>query len=487
MSYNQLIKNWIVKIKEKELNTYLHFDKKIDLNKDILLNETTWKKYTTPQDFFEDFFLPKNIAERWFWPLIHFKIKEKKIKRNKIKNTYYYNHKSRDIYYASHYDSLVLSFYSFIIGNIYEEKLRSNVLNNEVIAYRSIQTEDGEWKNNIYFAKDAFEEILNIKNCYVYAFDISKFFDSLNREYLLWMIKEMGIELTPDWVNIINTITKFSYIEKTDIRKFKLVPKGESKISVESFKLAKKLYPIKYKESRNPKFVKKNSLDKWIAQGTAISWMLANLYMFDFDLKLKRYAELHNGKYYRYSDDILLILPIKDGYFGDNVLSYIQWELIPLSLSIKKEKTEFTVFKNWQIIESYSYKSEWFIKDQYLKPIQYLWFTFNWITIGVRNKTLSRHYIRMKESIKKVARLNDWENLKNWVIYLWDLKKRFTPTSKPRNKRGRYSNFYWYILQASIIMRPLLDRLSNKDSIKRQVIGYTTIFQDSLKKRCLKK
>ncbi|WP_257983354.1 reverse transcriptase domain-containing protein, partial [Vibrio parahaemolyticus] len=55
--------------------------------------------------------------------------------------------------------------------------------------------------------------------------------------------------------------------------------------------------------------MKKNRESQGIPQGSPMSGLLSNIYMIDFDIKLKNYAESLNGKYYRYCDDLLCILP----------------------------------------------------------------------------------------------------------------------------------------------------------------------------------
>jgi hypothetical protein len=47
-----------------------------------------------------------------------------------------------------------------------------------------------------------------------------------------------------------------------------------------------------------------------IPQGAPISDLLANLYLIDFDVEMNALAESLGGTYVRYSDDILLILPV---------------------------------------------------------------------------------------------------------------------------------------------------------------------------------
>jgi len=79
-----------------------------------------------------------------------------------------------------------------------------------------------------------------------------------------------------------------------------------------------------------------------IPQGTAISALLSNVYMLNFDEAAKRFASSRGGKYMRYCDDMLFILPGTD---HASVTSFAEKEIEKLKLSLNPDKTAFCVFK----------------------------------------------------------------------------------------------------------------------------------------------
>lgn len=56
----------------------------------------------------------------------------------------------------------------------------------------------------------------------------------------------------------------------------------------------------------------KNPNSYGIPQGSPISALLANVYMLDVDKKVYEIVAAQNGMYMRYSDDFIIILPIRD-------------------------------------------------------------------------------------------------------------------------------------------------------------------------------
>ena len=58
-----------------------------------------------------------------------------------------------------------------------------------------------------------------------------------------------------------------------------------------------------------PSLVRKNETGVGVPQGAPISDLIANFYLMDLDVAVKNYATERGGRYMRYSDDILLIVP----------------------------------------------------------------------------------------------------------------------------------------------------------------------------------
>jgi hypothetical protein len=258
--------------------------------------------------------------------------------------------KVRELFYASHLDSLVFSYYAHILAEAYEKKIKEPFYNlSEVVnAYRSVPVDvskaDGPNKCNIDFANDAFEFIRSYKEdqFVVIAFDISSFFDNLNHKLLRerWAeVLEDGLkagELKPDHFNVFKNITRFSHVDIVDIfEEFK------DRIITREIKKDGSFAPVKNKPVKKIKFLRNQSAVAFcttqdflkvkgkllqpsktkklkdgkivyrnfgIPQGSPISSVLANVYLLNFDKVVNNFVE-KKGLYRRYSDDIIVVCP----------------------------------------------------------------------------------------------------------------------------------------------------------------------------------
>lgn len=158
---------------------YLHFT-----NKTPLYTKGNVEKYVSNA---------QKIARHSFSPLILKHIKQRRYKNSSFNNIDRHSHKKvknrkivsntkvRDILYATHIDAHIYSYYTKkIITPLYEKYLNENErkeLSASVSAYRQIITHDNlKFKNNVHFAKDAFDEIKKRKECVALTFDIENFF-----------------------------------------------------------------------------------------------------------------------------------------------------------------------------------------------------------------------------------------------------------------------------------------------------------------------
>lgn len=496
---NKYIQKWLLKKSKqssKKKKNYIHFDRKPKIDLHIKVNQ----KYKSPQKFFEDFFCKDKVSKRAFWPFIHFIKIEKRYKKNTFdkKKIGSFEDKKRDIFYSSYYDSYIYSFYCFLLEQGYEKLLKKSGLESETLAYRRILREDWKgWKNNIIFAREIFEEIYQRKNCYVFAFDITKFFDNLD-----WDILEEKLclalnvsKLSDDWKNVFTSITKYAFINHKDLSEYDLINKwviDKSKFH----EVRKKVKKIK----GNTKLVKKTSYYEkkcGIAQWTPISWIMANLYMFDFDLYIKNYVESIGWKYYRYSDDILIVAEytkVNKADIYDSIQREVFWYIKKLKLDIQEKKTDIFDFSDGKLSKSFTYSDsdKVFKEDTNTWMLQYLWFSFDWEKIYLRNKTLTKHYRRMCINLNRLARLKPlikngrvirksrfkWPSIKLWVM-----NKRYSH-SWAKWEDNKYGNFYWYVKAAHEIMWE-----SNKwvnSEIKWQMSKYSKNYQGILKDKELK-
>jgi hypothetical protein len=296
--------------------------------------------------------------------------------------------KSRDISYASHIDSLIYSYYSDNLSKLYEAALYESGLENDVIAFRSVNK-----KSNIEFANDAFEEIKRRGSCSVIALDISKFFDTLDHSLLKtsWKSLLKSNVLPEDHYAVFKSLTKFSYVVRDELIEALEIPKTAEVSCWEGLCNAGQFR----EKVRDKGLIKRNAGSKGIPQGSPISALLSNIYMLSFDRTLKAVIDDIGGKYYRYCDDMLIIV---DHSFEKDVEKHVVELIKKYKLEVNTAKTETTTF-----IKAPS----GLVATKQKKPMQYLGFTFDGERKLIRSAGFARFSNKMKRGVslaKQTAR-----------------------------------------------------------------------------------
>jgi len=299
---------------------------------------------------------PAQVARHSFYPFIEFPIQTFKAKKNKVTGKVERVGKTRPIAYASHVDCHIYSYYALRISKLYEKWIRSNDLDQSVLAFRALG------RSNVHFAADAFDAIRKLGNCYVVALDVTGFFDNLDHNILKQAWSEVLGEsvLPPDHYAVFKSLAKFATVNKIELYETLGVSLNNHKTSPKRL-----CTPEEFREiiRGDKSLVKKNAMAKGIPQGSPISALLSNIYMRRFDVALQSFASECNGFYFRYCDDILLIVPP----FGkDDAEPFVMNEISKLSLQINPAKTdrvEFKVGVDGQLKGT--------------KPLQYLGFLFD--------------------------------------------------------------------------------------------------------------
>lgn len=509
---------------------YLHITPKIDMGK---------RAY----EFFSKVSNPKFVATHAFFPLIHSVIRERKYKKHPenssnrahshfYKGKYKSSAKIRPLHYATHIDALIFGYYADTLTQLYEANLQQHPgLNNCVIAYRSIpvdETKNAKGKSTINFAYETFKAIAqrSEEEYMVLMFDIKSFFSELDHKLLktAWCDLLRVSVLPKDHYNVFKATTKFRYILKDDLRlktnngrrksgfderKLAHIRKVHGKEcffeSLEDFRDAIATKQIKvYKKP----FVKKDLITGLktpvgIPQGLPISAILANLYLYKFDIAvLQKVVHGMGGFYRRYSDDILIVCK-KDQ--STEIEHFIKGEIGKSKVDISDEKTEKYLFRNHRIgangDKTASFK---IMKDGSIiaKPLTYLGFEFNGENILIKSANLAKFYRRMIYATKRKAimAVKIAETLGTEpVIYKGRLKrlygelklgtvKQFNKSKKlVRHPDGFYryssrkslpkktSNYFSYVRRASKIM--------NKSGISAQLRKHRTIFNIAIGKQ----
>ncbi len=454
---------------------------------------------------------PVNIAKHSFTPLIFKQLKQRRYKLSKLNGNSIRAHKTekdgkiisntklRDIHYPTHIDALIYSYYAkVLISPQYEKYLAQNVeLSNAVTAYRRIKKENGLGnKNNIHFANDVFEEIKKRENCVVLAFDIKNFFPSLNHKKLklIWA-KILGCKSLPkDHYNIFKSITKFSYIRLSDLRKYngQFDEKKLAKLRLQNKNCF--FYDIKdFLDSGITIYKNQYRLNDnlvGIPHGLPVSALLANMYMLPFDEAIIN--QLKNVYYRRYSDDMIIVC---DENQIQQVKDFFAQQIDKIELNIAMEKTEEIHFKKDNgKLQSYGIKNGELVKNV---PFNYLGFEFYGYQTLIKSKNLASFYRKMKDAVRRKHRraekikekhlLDETPIFKRKIYRLFSFKgekKRMIPTKKSTYKNGKLvvktferkyrGNYLTYAYKAANEM--------NAPEIKRQLRNHWKILQKTLRK-----
>ena len=376
-SSNQICQAWVNFVKHhNDTKPYAHFDLRVSLSMPSI------RKYVIDR---------AKIVTHSFYPFIHFEKKNSRYGKKGPK-------KPRELYYCSHLDRCVYQRYAFLLNYQYNIWACENNIDDVAIAYR-----DNLGKNNIDFAKDAFDAIRNFPQCFILVGDFTNFFDNLEHQYLKKMMCEvLGVERLPqDYFSVFKNITCFSSWGWKDIVKAageNIEERGvRKKINSKDTVLTKEQF------QKSKKDIKKNVSGVGVPQGSPISAVLSNIYMIEFDKYIKRYVASKSGIYMRYSDDFIIVLPYeRDAEIAD-FTSYIFFYVESMKglIDLQKEKTS-----------CYTYKNEVVYEGDQPSSINYLGFLFDGKNIRIRPRAITKYYYRMRRKAHTIGRSN-WTSTKS--------------------------------------------------------------------------
>jgi len=481
---------------------YPHIGKPLTSNKDI-----AWvRRYVMN---------PEKIAEHKFVPLLHRTLSQRKYRPQKdaLKNKSgkrqrtVGSKKERHIYFPSHLDSIIYSYYNHLLTIAYEKYLEEKPYGSVAVAYRKIPIGDGESGNkcNIEFAFEAFEFIERNKDrkLSVIVADVTSFFDNLNHRLLHRQWKRIlnRENLPDDHYTIYKSLVDSKYVNENELFK-----RFQHKLIIERFKpndisqkelkrkRVGKIYNMRqenvvafcekdeffeeatdlirvdkpYKSSIRKSQDKEEK--KGIPQGTPISATLANIYMLDFDERV--HAEIISSKrkayYQRYSDDLIIVCDRTD---EDYFYRLIQQEIeVKASLEIQSEKTKIYRYKlnhdsefKGGIVENGSVNTN--------KQLEYLGFQYDGSKVRVKTAGFSKFYRTMKRSFRRGAHFAKAAHIPSDSLFETRLYKRFThigakrrlkwlpdtnaPSGYSRSTQVDWGNFISYLNKANHIMKEI--------------------------------
>lgn len=419
---------------------YLHFD--------LALERAKAENYITK---------PDNILRHRFSPLIHYCKISTKVKRNKEKERKYKESgktgekpkletipKSRNIFYTSHVDGYIYSYYGHKIQIAYEEFLLENNLTNNVIAYRSIIKEGIKFCNS-HLANEVFNFIRSTNGCHILCFDISQFFDKLDiRTLKVKWAQVLGKKWLPnDHFKVYESLVNFSYVEEGQLiehfkGRFEKNPRqhGLGKASGGSLKNRICDYPElreleeKFRGQGKRLIKKKEFLEiTGIPQGTAVSGLLSNIFMIDFDIAVKNYVESKGGNYRRYSDDIFIAVPATVKF--EEIEDLIELQLSQScggSIQLNDKKTEKRVYQ----LKPEGTFGIFDLKHNHSK-VQYLGFHFDGQNVFIRNSSISKDRGKTVQLVRK-NKNKIYNKINTIEVYKRRSPRKITPSDSKKDK-----------------------------------------------------
>ena len=414
----------------KSKKRYAHFDYRTDLSKCFTYIKS-----------------PDNIARHSFYPFIHYKKDMTKFSSRTGKND-----KQRDICYASHIDRCIFQYYSFILNELYNQRIKIDGLSEVPIAYRS-----DLHKTNVFFAKKAFDFIKEAATCYIMIGDYTGFFDNLDHLYLKkqWC-SLLGVDILPsDHYALFKNLTKYSFWELEDLLKLNGIDnnrRGIKQINKQSLALSHEDFH-KYRSH-----IQKHKETYGIPQGSPISALLANVYMLNVDKNINERVNAMGGLYMRYSDDFIIVLPTANTDAATATIEDIFNDInnVP-GLILQNEKTQFFRYENKQLenCASIFYANA----NERKRTIDFLGFSFDGKTVRLRSKTTTKYYYKMHRKAKTITR-SDGYTSSGTKISPRNLYERYSikgafHSQKSNNKqpsedkkKQSSGNFLTYVLRA---------------------------------------
>lgn len=399
--------------------SYLHFDEKISFEKASRIVKS-----------------PRKVASWNFFPFLQTTVNTTKITRDDAGDITLKN-KSRPISYAAHVDSHIYSYYAVLLQPMYEKMIDEHELGENITGFRKLGG-----KCNIDFAHQAFNDIRAMTPCVALSFDVKSFFDELDHSILkqAWCALLEKAHLPEGHFAIFKSLTKYSYVDREDAFKTFGITKSSKKNGTRRI-----CSPLDFRCILRPKgLIKRNEKPFGIPQGSPISGLLSNIYLFEFDKSISSLANRTNSRYYRYCDDIIIIC---NEEHEDLFKKLVSEELSTLRLRTNDKTVVRKFFMGCNGPEC----------D---KPIQYLGFVFDGKRAIIRSSSHSRFMKRMRKAVilakqtkKKKDKIRASKGLRATSLHK---KKLYTKYSYLGNR-----NYISYAHRAAKVM--------NEDAIKKQV------------------
>jgi hypothetical protein len=466
----------------------------------------------------------EKIRTHSFLPLIHKSIVKRKFRADKSatvlnpskkRKRILEKPKVREIFFASHLDSLIFSKYNELLADAYEKHIETKRFNESIVAYRriAISKDSDNYKCNIDFAKTTFEFIQknNSKKLTAIVADVTSFFDNLNHPILKkqWKTVLNLTTLPKDHYNVFKALTNIKYIDSEQLFESygntMMVKKGIPNSSKKTEYVRKEIKSSKFFKEKGAshycskkEFITKNLnlvISKnnlvGIPQGSPISATLANIYMLEFDEEIFDTVSLIGGFYQRYSDDLIIIC---EQQYEDDIIKLIRDKIETIvKLKIEPNKTKVYRFEeaNGKYIGFEIGEKTKVINHN--KTLEYLGFSFDGQRVLIKTTGFSKFYRSMKSSFKKSTSLAIYSKNPDKSLFKSRLYKRFThrgakrkliyrPSKTDKTVYKKTNEYYWgnylsYVYKANDTMKSI----NGANFIKRQSRKFWKKYNDLMK------
>ncbi|QDH15037.1 hypothetical protein E3E11_03215 [Oecophyllibacter saccharovorans] len=417
------------------------------------------------------------VEKHSFFPFIEKeKVRRKFRRKGEIKRP----PKKRLLRRASTNDSFIFKLYREKLSLLYENLIREYDLDQSVLAYRKIPSStNNRNKSNIDFAYEAFIKINKMDECVVIALDIKSFFENIPHSVIKKMWKKLlnSENLPKDHYQVYKNITSYSYIKEEEIYRGLNLLKNYKDFSGSMYQglppykeRKKKICSLDEYRQKIVPLVKKNKEKHGIPQGAPLSDLIANFSLFEFDLKMKNLLENEGGEYFRYADDLFLIIPTQSEKFfcktskwEDAISKIIDEELknIGPMLSLSREKT--SCFK-YEKVKGSTSQIATNLNPNHKKDklgISYLGFRYDGKRIYIKNSSISNFQRKLNRKIHRWCRgyiknnpSFSYEEVKSNFPYFNVMRSeiKFPKKSKKNSAaQGKAGSFYKYAQQAEKI------------------------------------
>lgn len=433
-----------------------------------------------------------------FYPFLKILTKTPRYRYQFEEGQYDLETKIRPISFASHFDSLIMGYYSFALTKVYEDYIKKNVFDESVLAYR---TDLG--KNNIQFAKEIFDTVKAKGECSTIALDIKGYFDHINHKILLekWQ-KIIGGQLPEDQFKLYNILTKYSYLNpKKTLNKYKGPKKRDEILPLALLDIIPgKSINEKFKQLKRDDLIVQNHKLYGIPQGSPISALLSNIYLIDFDRDLVEKSTLENFVYRRYCDDILIICDTDKAHaLIDFVIEKIAKEYF---LKIQYEKVDIIDFhensankirgfkRPRKTIKKHGEKDIIKIKNNpavtsstneqsFYKSLQYLGFEYDGKNIIIRPSSLSRFFWKLKYRLQRTVVMAYSPKSLSDQIFLKQIYERYSHLGRRNFLQYAYkAASYSYLNNEGVLQLGL-----NSLAIKKQMRNHFRLLRSALENK----